>query len=47
MDLTSVVVAAGDAAEEAAEVPAWIFGAAAFVILLLLLFLVSRINIDR
>ena len=32
---------------EANGVPPWAFGVAAFVVLALLLFIVSRINIDR
>lgn len=45
--MTALLVLAEGAVEEGAGVPAWVFGAAALAVLLLVLFVVTRFNPDR
>lgn len=45
--MTAMLVLAEGAVEEGAGVPAWVFGVTALVVLLLLLFIVTRFNPDR
>ncbi len=47
MLLGSVVLLAEEAGHEAIGVPAWAVGGGAFLVLALLLFIVTRMNIDR
>jgi hypothetical protein len=44
---TLVRLAEGEAVESHGAVPAWVFGVVGFVVLVLLLFVVTRFNPDR
>jgi hypothetical protein len=44
---TLIRLAEGEVVESHGHVPAWVFGVVAFVVLVLLLFVVTRFNPDR